>query len=141
MSFVPVQIVGRVERRRRYTTEQKLAVVAEATAPGASISEVARRHDLLPSQVFKWRRLVELGVIGLKGTSELPSLVAADVVAPTGTRFNADDTLSGAPMTQPAPDASIEVVVGTDVRVRIAGAPDPATLAATLDMVLRDRRR
>jgi transposase len=140
MSFVPVQIVGRVERRRRYTTEQKLAVVAEATAPGASISEVARRHDLLPSQVFKWRRLVELGVIGLKGTSELPSLVAAEVVAPAGMGLATAD-LSDDAAGRPAPDPSIEVVVGTDVRVRIAGAPDPATLAATLDMVLRDRRR
>jgi transposase len=140
MSFVPVQIVGRVERRRRYTTEQKLTVVAEASAPGASISEVARRHDLLPSQVFKWRRLVELGVIGLKGTSELPSLVAADVVAPTGMGLATAD-LSDDAAGRPAPDASIEVVVGTDVRVRIADAPDPATLVATLDMVLRDRRR
>ena len=68
-----------MERRRRFSVEQKLAVVAEASAPGANISEIARRHDLVPAQVFKWRRLAELGMIGIPGTSELPSFVAVEI--------------------------------------------------------------
>jgi transposase-like protein len=68
-----------VERRRRFSLEQKRAVLAEACAPGAVISAVARRHGLLPSQVFKWRRLAALGVIGIPGTSELPSFVAVEM--------------------------------------------------------------
>jgi hypothetical protein len=32
-------------------------------------------HGLLPAQVYKWHRLAELGVIGVPGASELPSLV------------------------------------------------------------------
>ena len=49
-------------------------MLAEATAPGATISAVARRHGLPPAQVYKWRRLAELGVVGVPGASELPSL-------------------------------------------------------------------
>jgi transposase-like protein len=68
-----------VERPRRFGVEQKLAVLAEAMAPGANISTVARRHGLLPAQVYKWRRLAELGVIGVPGASELPSFVAVEI--------------------------------------------------------------
>ena len=76
MSYPTAELLGHVERRRRFSVEQKLAILTEATAPRANLSEVARRHELLPAQVYKWRRLAELGVIGVPGTSELPSFVA-----------------------------------------------------------------
>ena len=79
MSYPTVELLGRVERRRRFNVEQKLAVLSEATAPGANMSEVARRHGVLPAQVYKWRRLAELGVIGVRGASELPSFVAVEI--------------------------------------------------------------
>src|SRR5438045_8589267 len=79
MSYRTTELLGRVERRRRFSVEQKLAVLAEATAPGANMSEVARRHGLLPAQVYKWRRLAELGIIGMPGASELPSFVAVEI--------------------------------------------------------------
>jgi transposase len=44
-----MEIITGVARRRRFTTEQKLAVVAETMQPGFSISYVARRHGLSPS--------------------------------------------------------------------------------------------
>jgi hypothetical protein len=37
------------------------------------------QHGLLPAQVYKWRRLAELGVIGVPGASELPSFVAVEI--------------------------------------------------------------
>jgi transposase-like protein len=87
MSYERVEIVGRIERRRRFTAEQKLAVLAKASSRDANISAIARRHGLLASQVYKWRRLAELGVIAIAGASELPSFmavqVAADAKAPT----------------------------------------------------------
>jgi transposase len=81
MSYELGEIVGRVERRRRFTAEQKLAVLAEVSCRDANISAVARRHGLLPSQVYKWRRLAELGVIAIAGASELPSFMAVQVAA------------------------------------------------------------
>src|SRR6201981_868158 len=79
MSYGSAEVRGRVERRRRFSVEQKLAVLAEATAPGANMSEGARRHGLMPAQVYRWRRLAELGVIGVPGASELPSFVAVEI--------------------------------------------------------------
>ena len=60
-TFSRVEIITGVARRRRFTTEQKLAVVAETMQPGMSISYVARRHGLSPSVVFRWRRLMTEG--------------------------------------------------------------------------------
>ena len=62
-------------------------MLAEATAPGANMSEIARRHGLLTSQVYKWRRLAELGVIGVPGASELPSFVAVEIPSVAGRGF------------------------------------------------------
>jgi len=44
------------ERRRRWRAEDKLAVLAEAFAPGASVAEVGRRRDVATSLIYKWRR-------------------------------------------------------------------------------------
>jgi transposase len=59
--FSRVEVITGVARRRRFTAEQKLAVVAETMQPGMSISYVARRHGLSPSLVFRWRRLMTAG--------------------------------------------------------------------------------
>jgi transposase len=60
-TFSKVEVITGVARRRRFSTEQKLAVVAETMQPGMSISYVARRHRLSPSIVFRWRRLMTEG--------------------------------------------------------------------------------
>lgn len=60
-TFSKVEVISGVARRRRFSTEQKLAVVAETMQPGMSISYVARHHGLSPSLVFRWRRLMSEG--------------------------------------------------------------------------------
>src|SRR5215472_11180781 len=46
----------RGRRRRRWSDEDKVRIVAECEAPGSSISLVARRHDLNANLLFSWRR-------------------------------------------------------------------------------------
>jgi transposase len=57
-----------VERRRRWSGTDKQQIVDETLVPGASISAVARRYGLHPSQVFAWRKAAREGDI-----TELPS--------------------------------------------------------------------
>ncbi len=45
-----------VRRRRRWPEAVKRAIVAETRASGASVSVVARRHDLNANQLFAWCR-------------------------------------------------------------------------------------
>src|ERR1700722_20913623 len=56
-----VEVFAGIQRRRRYTAEQKMAVVQEAMSPGMTISYVARRHGIAPSLIFGWRRRMSEG--------------------------------------------------------------------------------
>ncbi len=50
-----VEVITGVERRRDWTDEEKLAIIAESCRDGVVISDVARRHGLRPQQLFTWR--------------------------------------------------------------------------------------
>lgn len=56
-----VEVFAGVQRRRRYSVDQKLAVLQEAAQPGMTISYVARRHGIAPSLIFGWRRRMSEG--------------------------------------------------------------------------------
>jgi transposase len=56
-----VEVFAGIQRRRRYTAEQKMAFVQEASQPGMTISYVARRHGIAPSLIFGWRRRMNEG--------------------------------------------------------------------------------
>ena len=51
-----IEILSGAERRRRWSDEAKARIVAESVVPGAMVSQVARRHDVLPSQIYAWRK-------------------------------------------------------------------------------------
>ncbi len=66
----PVEIVTSVQRRRRWTAEQKKALVLESDQPGMSISAVARKYEIHPNQLFRWRRLMEEGALSAVSADE-----------------------------------------------------------------------
>ena len=51
-----LEVITEAGRRRRFTEGFKARVVEETLATGAVVSEVDRRHGLMPQQVFTWRR-------------------------------------------------------------------------------------
>src|SRR6266702_2251881 len=51
-----VEIRSGVGRRRRWSDEDKGRIVAESYAPGAVVSEIARRHEISPQHLFAWRK-------------------------------------------------------------------------------------
>ena len=63
MSGGAIEVITGKERRRRWSIEQKLRIVAEAE-DGACIKAVASRHDVYPSLLFYWRRQVREGRLG-----------------------------------------------------------------------------
>jgi transposase len=143
MSYGSTEVLGRIERRRRFSVEQKLAVLSEATAPGASMSAVARRHGLLPAQVYKWRRLAELGVIGVPGASELPSFVAVEIAQDVASlpvpAVEAKPRIAAAeaPRRQRRKNGLIEIELAGGRRVRVDRDVDAAALERVLDVLAR----
>jgi transposase len=51
-----IAVITETGRRRRFSADDKARFVEETLAPGAVVSEVARRHGLSPQQLFTWRR-------------------------------------------------------------------------------------
>ena len=51
-----VEVITSVERRRRWSREAKLRIVAESARAHRTVSQVARAHDIAPGQLFTWRR-------------------------------------------------------------------------------------
>ena len=56
-----VEVITSVQRRRRWTGQEKKRIVEEAEQPGMSISFVARKYGIHPNQLFSWRRLAHEG--------------------------------------------------------------------------------
>jgi transposase len=67
------KLVTAVERKRRWSPEEKRRIVEETYLPGFSVSQVARKYDMTPSQLFVWRRLMEKGA--LQGLSSQEDVV------------------------------------------------------------------
>lgn len=51
-----LEIINGIGGRRRWSVDDKARIIEETLAPGAVVSEIARRHGLTPQQVFGWRR-------------------------------------------------------------------------------------
>lgn len=72
------------ERRRRWTAEQKLAMVRESFEPGKSVSLVARKHGVNSNQLFHWRKLCQdRSLSAVKAGEEVvPASELADALNP-----------------------------------------------------------
>jgi transposase len=78
-----IQVITGVERRRRWSDEQKRAIVAAAFAPGAVVSEVARRVDVCANQIYRWRRDLAAAAEGFAEVVVVPgSAGAAEAAVP-----------------------------------------------------------
>ena len=98
-TFSKVEVISGVARRRRFSTELKLAAVAETMQPGMSVSYVARRHGAWCS-VFRWRQLMS---VRRQGGSEVvrwahldDSCQASARVAPSASRHYASSFCTAA---------------------------------------------
>jgi transposase len=120
------EVLAGPERRRRWGLEEKAAIVAEAMVPDAKVSEIARRHGVSRSLLYTWRR--ERGQVG--PTAELPGLVP---VVMTNTSDEATPPVPERDRPYAAkPDAMIEIMLPSGVRVTVRGRVEERALRAVL---------
>jgi transposase len=108
--------------RRRWSAQQKARIVEETLMPGARLSEVARRWQIRPQQIYGWRRAAcqDVKATGSEPLGFVP--IVSDVISPA-----------------PAPRAAsvtpvIEIRLAGAV-VRVSGIDDTARLTAVLRAV------
>jgi len=58
-----MEIITGVERRRRWSLEEKLRIVAETEQAGFGIAEIARRYEISRGLLWNWRSQVRRGVL------------------------------------------------------------------------------
>ena len=117
-----VEVITGVERRRNWSEQEKLSIVAESMADGVVISDVARRHGLSPQQLFAWRSQFKARAIEFMEQS-----------APASAPAIVDEREPPVPPLEPSnePSSSIEVTVGR-ARIVIRGTVDQRTIVAVL---------
>ncbi len=76
-----VEIITGRARRRRWSLEETAQLVAEAFAPGALISHVARRHDVAESCLYAWRKQLN-GCAKAEPGHDTPLLIPVTLPAP-----------------------------------------------------------
>ena len=107
----PIEILGARERRRRWSVEEKLRLVAECEEAGATLRAVAARHDIYPTLLGTWRRQVRRGqLVG----SQPPSLVPVRIA---DSRISAPSTPTR--LAEAATSTTIEITLADGCCVRV----------------------
>lgn len=117
-----------MRRVRRFRSKaERRQIVEETMKPGASVSQVARAHDVNANQVFHWRRQYRAGWFEeeKKSTALLPVRIATAVT-------NKRSAVS----TPAARPGVIDIDLG-HARVRIEGSADPGCVRAALEGLVR----
>jgi transposase len=110
-----LEVLAGPERRRRWSVEQKQAIVAAAFKPGAVVRDVARVADVTSSLIYRWRR-------DLRAANGFAQVL----VAPAGDS-----------VTAPPPMPAIEIELAGNARVRIPASVSPALAAAVVEALAR----
>jgi len=124
-----IEVITSVERRRRWSREEKELLVAACLEPGASVSEIARSAGIHSGQLFRWRK--ELCQIS---APSVPQLIPVEVVAalsPSG------------PVETPPPSrvrkksSMVTIELGRGRRIRVESDVDTEALGRILDVLER----
>ena len=108
------------ETRRRWSIEEKRAIIEEAARTTTSVSEVARRHGIASSLLFRWRR--EFG--DAAGKRELPQTAFIPVALPAPACL---------PARQDRSSGLIEIELAGGRRIRVDAAVDVGVLKQIVD--------
>ena len=90
-----VEIVARVERRRKWTIEEKAALIAEVEAEGGKVKLVARRHRVSESLLYNWRSAWKAAAAAAVGPSGSVEFVPLGVFGEAGNADAADAATAG----------------------------------------------
>ena len=115
------------ERRRRWSLEEKLRILAQSVAPGSSPSLVCRLHAISSGQLYTWRRQFRTG--------ELTGFAPVRLASPVEELLRAAapvDPVPTLPETDRRADGTIEVELPSGVKLRLTGAVDEVALRRVL---------
>ena len=130
-----MEIINGIERRRRWSAQEKLRIVAETERADGGIAEIARRYEISRGLLWNWRSQVRRGTlraeppavfVPVKLLGEAPSTEAVQrAVAPRS---------SGS---EPAPDGKIEITLPDGTFISVGHEVSLATLRRVVTALRR----
>ena len=122
-----VSVLAGPERRRRWTSAEKLRIVNDCETSGLSVAEFARQRDIHANLIHSWRRQARTGVL-------LPRSPGEARFAPVSIVTGADPTPTPATPAKDRPVIEVVLRNGRVLRLRESVAPgDAASLADALE--------
>ena len=116
-------------KRRHWPEMSKRRMVAETLEPGASVSIVARRHDVNANQLFKWRR--EMMSEQLPAADESVAMLPVEIAQPVAL----GPERAGEPRSRLRRSGVIEITFGSGARVCLRGEVSPETLRQVIELL------
>jgi transposase len=114
--FRRVEVLTGPGRRRRWSAEEKARIVAETLAAGARVSEVARRWQICPQQVFGWRRQARIDqAVPSSKPDDGASPAFVPIIAMAAAPVKESTSATAAVIEIKLAGAVVRVVPGTDV--------------------------
>jgi transposase len=113
------------DTRRRWSEDEKQAIIAEALQPGVNVSAVARRHGITPNLLFRWRKAARN-----EAKPAAPAFLPISLTTPA----KSSEPVCDGSETQAA-DNRIEIELLNGRRVRVGPGADMGALKRILDIV------
>ena len=120
-----VEVVTRGEPRRRWSEEERARILAEAMAPGAIASHVARRFGVSTGQFYTWRKAMLLRSAACGGQQALAKADFAEV------QLSAPPPEPSPPL-PPAQTGMMEITLPGGAMIRVDAAVDGVALGRVL---------
>jgi transposase len=112
---------GGRRRRQHWSIDRKRQIIAETFEPGASVSEVARRHGVNANLLFTWRR--QQGAAKMADSRESPQLVPVTITT---------EPVSNVPAIALGSVGRMEIVLGAGERIIVGADVDTIALARVI---------
>jgi transposase len=125
--------------RMRHTIEEKLRIVEETRAKGASVAMVARRHNVNANQVFAWRQLYRRGLLSpgaAKSDAKMlpvkvstPTVLPSERAAPTAPSQSSSEPKQASRL--------IEIKLSNGHSIVLQGRVDTEALSRVIDLLVQ----
>ena len=122
--------------RMRHTIEEKLRIVEEARAKGASVAMVARRHNVNANQVFAWRRQHWRGLLNPQAAKDDAKLLPVTVSTPTVLPTERATPTTPSPSEPKQASRLIEIRLRNGHCIVVRGPVDTQALARVIDLLV-----
>jgi transposase len=111
-----VEVITSVQRRRRWSVEEKQRIVAESARPDRTVVQVARAHEITPNQLFTWRRQFLAASLAAEAGGD--GFVPVQLAGPASSSRRLRDSSSAVePRIAIRLASGVEISVGPDVEV------------------------